>query len=100
MIFTLAAGYSSSIQSYGTSLIGAVDIAPFYSFLAIARIAGTLVGSPLLAAAFSLGLKIGGAGLGMHFYVSAGFFSFAALGACVVGLFDRGEEREQTQDDV
>ncbi|PLB44113.1 MFS general substrate transporter [Aspergillus steynii IBT 23096] len=94
VIFTLAAGFSASIQSYGTSLVRVVDIAPFYSFLAVARIAGTLVGSPLLAAAFNVGLKLGGAGLGMHFYLSAGFFSIAGLGAWAVGLFDRGERGE------
>ncbi|KAI9037665.1 MFS transporter [Aspergillus affinis] len=100
VIFTLSAGFTPSIQSYGTSLVRVVDIAPFYSFLAVARIAGTLIGSPLTAAAFNLGLKLGGAGLGMHFYVSAGFFSIAGMGAWAVGLFDRGERREEDEDGV
>ena len=100
VIFTLAAGFTPSIQSYGTSLVRGGDIAPFYSFLAVARIAGTLVGSPLTAAAFNLGLRVGGAGLGMHFYVSAGFFSIAGMGAWMVGLFDRGERRDECEDGV
>ncbi|KAB8238573.1 major facilitator superfamily domain-containing protein [Aspergillus alliaceus] len=83
--FTLSLGYPHAIQSYGTSLVGPVNVAPFYSFLAMGRIAGTLVASPLLAGAFNLGLRVGGVALGLPFYVAAGLFGVGAWGAWRLG---------------
>jgi hypothetical protein len=56
-------------------------VTSFYTSLAMVRIFGTLVGSPLLAMAFRAGLGMEEAGMGLAFYVAAGLFGISTTGA-------------------
>ncbi|KAE8380390.1 major facilitator superfamily domain-containing protein [Aspergillus bertholletiae] len=84
VLFTLSLAYPVSIQSYGTSLLQPVGVAPFYSALAVIRLAATLLTSPLLALAFKFGLKAGGAASGLVFDVAGGLFLVAAIGSSLL----------------
>ncbi|KAH8689998.1 major facilitator superfamily domain-containing protein [Talaromyces proteolyticus] len=81
ILFTLSSGYPHVIQSYGTFLVKPADVAPFYSSLAMVRIVGTLVASPLLAMAFNIGLERRGDWFGILYYTAGILFCFAAFGA-------------------
>lgn len=62
-------------------MVQPVEVAPFFSALAVLRIAATLLMSPLLAMAFKYGLKAGGAASGLIFDVAGGLFLIAAVGS-------------------
>jgi hypothetical protein len=62
-------------------LVQPVEVAPFFSALAVLRIAATLLVSPLLAMAFKYGLKAGGAASGLIFDIAGGLFLIAAVGS-------------------
>ncbi|KAI1974976.1 hypothetical protein LOZ56_001004, partial [Ophidiomyces ophidiicola] len=80
LFFTLSAGFSAATQSYATSLVEPSEVTILFSLLAVVSIAGTLVASPLLAATFRFGMSIGGAGLGLPFFVGAAFFLVSGIG--------------------
>ncbi|GFF45713.1 hypothetical protein IFM51744_06141 [Aspergillus udagawae] len=81
IIYTLSSGYPHVLQSYGTSMLPSEAVTSFYTSLAMVRIFGTLVGSPLLAMAFRAGLGMEEAGMGLAFYVAAGLFGISTTGA-------------------
>ncbi|CAG8982664.1 hypothetical protein HYALB_00006062 [Hymenoscyphus albidus] len=80
-LFTLSFGFHAAFQSYATSLVKPEEVALLYSALACMSIIGALIASPLIAATFRLGLSIGGLGIGLPFFVAAGFFTVSAIGA-------------------
>ncbi|CAG8952600.1 hypothetical protein HYFRA_00009706 [Hymenoscyphus fraxineus] len=80
-LFTLSFGFRAAFQSYATSLVKPEEVALLYSALACMSIIGALIASPLIAATFRLGLSIGGLGIGLPFFVAAGFFTVSAIGA-------------------
>lgn len=57
------------------------EVALLYSALACMSIVGTLIASPLIAATYRLGLNIGGAAIGLPFFVAGGFYIVTAIGA-------------------
>lgn len=58
-----------------------MEVAPFFSALAVLRIAATLLTSPLLAMVFKYGLKAGGAASGLIFDIAGVLFFIAAVGS-------------------
>ncbi|GAM36239.1 hypothetical protein TCE0_018r05175 [Talaromyces pinophilus] len=84
ILFTFSLGFPFSIQSYGTSLVQPVEVAPFFSALAVLRITATLLMSPVLAMAFKYGLKAGGAASGLIFDIAGGLFLIAAVGSSLL----------------
>lgn len=82
LLFTFSFGFHPAIKSYATSLVLPEDVATLYASFAVIGIIGALATLPLIAVTFSLGLRIGGAGLGLPFFVSAALFL-----VCVIGSF-------------
>lgn len=72
--------FPAAVQLYATSLVPPSEVTILFSSLAVVSIAGTLAASPLLAATFKLGMSIGGAGLGLPFFVGAAFFVVSGIG--------------------
>lgn len=81
LTFTLSFGFHPAIKSYVTSLVSLNDVATLYASLAVISIIGELATSPLIAATFSLGLNIGGAALGLPFFISAALFLVCGIGS-------------------
>ncbi|EGD99433.1 hypothetical protein TESG_06868 [Trichophyton tonsurans CBS 112818] len=82
LLFTFSFGFHPAIKSYAASLVLPNDVATLYASFAVISIIGEIAAPPLIAATFSLGLSIGGAALGIPFFVTAVLFL-----VCVIGSF-------------
>ncbi|DAA77186.1 TPA_exp: putative MFS transporter [Trichophyton benhamiae CBS 112371] len=81
LLFTFSFGFHPAIKSYATSLVLPNDVATLYASFAVISIIGELAASPLIAATFTLGLSIGGAALGLPFFVTAVLFLVCGIGS-------------------
>jgi len=75
-------------RSLVTGMVEQEHLGMLYGAVAVLSYGGILAGGPLIAEAFSLGLRIGGTWTGLPFLVSAGFFFFASMTISFVKLRD------------
>lgn len=79
MVYTLGAGFSSSMRSLLTSLVPRKDTAVLLTLLAMFDGAGSMAGAPMLALSLSAGIKVGGIFMGLPFLVAAMLYVFSAV---------------------
>ena len=83
-LYTLGLGLPSAVQSFATAYVSPAQVSILYVALGMSNTLASLIAAPLLASSFSLGLKLGGAWIGLPFWVSA--LLYVAVGVCVWGV--------------
>jgi hypothetical protein len=73
-VFSLSLLTHAAFQSLDEEHTGRI-----YSGMAIFETIGSLVGVPLISGTWALGIKIGGFGLGLPFFVCAGIYAFGTV---------------------
>lgn len=79
LLFTLGTGFTQALRSFLTSIVPRDDLALLYTMISFADSVGSLCASPVLALAFSAGLKVGGLLAGLPFLVAAFLYGISAL---------------------
>ncbi|KAF7889030.1 hypothetical protein EAF00_009330 [Botryotinia globosa] len=79
IIFSLGMGLYPAIRSLLTDLVDPTQVSRLYGVLAVMDTIGGMVSSPLVAGAFSSGLKMGGLWSGGGFLVAAAAYAAAGL---------------------
>lgn len=80
-----------------TGLIGKQHVGTLYGLIAVASYGGALVGGPLIAKAFSVGLHVGGLWTGLPFLMTGALFFLALLSVSAARLSAPEEEEDLTQ---
>lgn len=80
------AGYASAMRSFLTSLVSRSYIATLYTTMALFEGTAVLAAAPLLGLTFSAGVELGGLGVGLPFFVSAGVYGLGAIGVWCVNF--------------
>ena len=70
-IYTCGSGYIPALRSFLTSLVPRDEMALLFTMIGVFESVGALVGSPLLALAFSTGIRKGGVMTGLPFFCAA-----------------------------
>jgi len=78
-IYTCGSGYIPALRSFLTSLVPRDEIALLFTMISVFESVGALVGSPLLALAFSTGIHKGGVMTGLPFFCAAIIYAVSAL---------------------
>lgn len=97
IIFSLGMGLHPAIRSLLTDLVDPTQVSRLYGVLAVMETIGGMVSSPLVAGAFSSGLKKGGLWSGGGFLVAA--VAYAAAGLLTLSVSVKKDE-SITHDDV
>lgn len=78
-IYTCGSGYIPALRSFLTSLVPSDEMALLFTMIGVFESVGALVGSPLLALAFSTGIRRGGIMTGLPFFCAAIIYGVSAL---------------------
>lgn len=97
VILALNQPYDSSLKSVMVTLAGQQNTAMMFSVLAITASIGEFISAPLMAYCFRIGLKTGGAWIGLPFIVAGCLWGTAAL--ILVGMSSHHEHDEQEQEE-
>lgn len=81
---TLGAGLTSLCRSLATAHTTPANTAKLQTVIGIITTVGVLVGAPLLAWLFSLGMRLGGVMMGLPYVVMAFYLLITALALCFV----------------
>jgi MFS family permease len=79
LIYTCGSGFLPAMRSYMTSLVPRDEMALLFTMIGVFESIGALVGSPLLALAFSAGISKGGILTGLPFYCAAVIYGLSGL---------------------
>ncbi|TGO19947.1 hypothetical protein BPAE_0329g00080 [Botrytis paeoniae] len=90
IIFSLGLGLYPAIRSLLTDLVDPTQVSRLYGVLAVMDTIGGMVSSPLVAGAFSSGLKMGGLWSGGGFLVAA--VAYAAAGLLTLSVSVKKDE--------
>lgn len=84
LLETIGAGALYSLRSLLSALVSPPQVALVYSIVSMVDTLGLMFGAPILAGCFTAGLQMGGAGIGLPFYVLGGLcLLFVMLLLCV-----------------
>jgi MFS-type transporter involved in bile tolerance (Atg22 family) len=78
-IYTCGSGYIPALRSFLTSLVPRDETALLFTMISVFESVGALVGSPLLALAFSTGISRGGILTGLPFFCAAIIYGASGL---------------------
>jgi MFS-type transporter involved in bile tolerance (Atg22 family) len=78
-IYTCGSGYLPALRSYMTSLVPRDETALLFTMIGVFESVGALIGSPLLALAFSAGISKGGMLTGLPFFCAAVIYGVSGL---------------------
>ncbi|KAK4165567.1 major facilitator superfamily domain-containing protein [Cladorrhinum sp. PSN259] len=93
ILFAVGFAYTATTRSLLASTVDETQRATAFTALTVFMQAGFLIGSPLLAAAFTWGLKLGEAWSGMPFLVAAGVSVVGTMAVSAISVRGGGEER-------
>lgn len=79
VLFGLGSIFTVTARSVVTGLIGKQHIGTLYGLIAVTSYGGAVVGGPLIAKAFAVGLQIGGMWRGLPFLITGGLFLLAVM---------------------
>jgi len=79
LVFGLGSAFNVTARSLVTGLVDQEHLGTLYSSISATAYCGVLVGGPLLAGAFSWGMRAGGMWIGLPFLVASGLFTLAVL---------------------
>jgi hypothetical protein len=85
ILFALGFAFKITARSFITSLVEQKRLGALYTAIATISYAGILVGSPLLAASFSWGMRLGDFWSGLPFLIASGLFTLATLTISLAG---------------
>lgn len=89
-------GYGPSVRSVLVLVAGQEHIGSLFSAISVVEIVGSLIAGPSMAAAFRIGLRWGGAWLGLPFFGASGLL----MGAVVIMFGVRLEDPEKLKEDT
>lgn len=82
LVLVGGSGLPLLVRSYMTGLVEPHHVARMYMIVGIVDTVGMMVGGPLLAEMFDVGMRIGGVGIGLPFFFIGGLFGVMT---CVLG---------------
>lgn len=85
-MFSTGAGFRQSIQSFMTGFVEPGQVSVLYTTISIVDGVGSLIAAPLLALTLSLGMKLGGIGIGLPFFVAGGLYLICGIGVWCVKM--------------
>ncbi|RDL36304.1 uncharacterized protein BP5553_05656 [Venustampulla echinocandica] len=80
LALAIGSGYSSLVHSLMSLYVDPLHQSRLFSLVGMLEVAGNLYGSPMLAGLFTLGIRLGGGGIGLPYY------GLAVLAALCIGV--------------
>lgn len=77
-------GYMPAVRSLATSFVHADQVSRLYAVIAVIQTVGSMLAGPLIAGAFSWGVDLGGAWIGMAFIATAGIVLVLGLPVWII----------------
>ena len=88
LVYTCGIGVTDSLTAFGAMTLPAgVGKDEFFVRIALVQTVAGLVASPLWSVVFAVGVRKGVLPMGLPFWVSAGLFGVALVGARVLGRY-------------
>lgn len=90
IVYTCGTGFAHAMRAFLTSFVRKDQIAILYTTMAVVEGFASILASPILGLAFSVGITWGGTGIALPFFIAASLYSFAGAGVWSIRLTQRG----------
>lgn len=97
LITTLGSGQAMLVRSFMTDLVKSHDVGKLYTIIGMLDTIGLMTAGPVLAGLFDIGLDIGGAAIGLPFWLMGGLYAFNTGLLFIVRIRKRDGQIDQGQ---
>ncbi|KAK3191038.1 hypothetical protein K4F52_002988 [Lecanicillium sp. MT-2017a] len=97
VMYNMYTAYLAALRSVVTEIAGESKLAVVFSTMGLLDSLGMLVAGPVMAQAYSLGLRLGGDWQGLPFYISGGLVAIVAvmMWSSQISNHEKGEEEQE-----
>lgn len=97
VMYNMYTAYLAALRSVVTEIAGESKLAVVFSTMGLLDSLGMLVAGPVMAQAYSLGLRLGGDWQGLPFYISGGLVAIVAvmMWSAQISNHEKGEEEQE-----
>ncbi|KAH8821770.1 major facilitator superfamily domain-containing protein [Xylogone sp. PMI_703] len=97
VIYAMGGGFGFLVRSLITSMVEPHYVATLYNIIAICEAAGIMSAGPALSASFRRGLQLGGAWIGLPFFISGTLFAICATVVWSLRVKDVNEDNNDEE---